>query len=327
VTIPTTPSVVHRVRWTSSAARVAVCCSALLCSGCGGSNEPGAAGPELIFGRTGAGPGEFNYPRAAAFSPDVRLYVVDKGGRVQCLDADGAFLLDWKLPAIEQGKPTGIGIGPDGRVFLADTHYGRVLIYDRAGHLVYTLGEPGTGPGQFLLPTDVAIDADGTIYVSEYGGNDRISKFAPDYRFLLDSGGKSAGPGKLERPQSIWIAPDHTFWVADACNHRICRFSPDGDFLGAFGRAGSAPGELRFPYNIAMLSDGTLVVAEYGNNRVQRFTVYGESLGTWGTAGRHPGQLAYPWALAVAPDDRVFVVDSGSNRVQVIDGASSRTWR
>ncbi len=287
---------------------------------------PGTLPPQLVFGSTGMGPGEFNYPRAAAIGPDHLLYVVDKGGRLQAFTQRGAFVRDWTMPQTRAGKPTGLGIAPDGRVFAADTHYHRVVIFAADGALVRMFGSEGDGPGQFRLPTDVAIDHTGRVYVSEYGGNDRISRFSAELEFEGSFGGRDAGDARLERPQSLLIAPDGTVWVADACNHRICHFAPDGEFLGAFGRAGHALGELWFPYSIDMLSDGTLVVCEYGNNRVQRFTPQGRSLGVWGSAGRDPGQLAYPWALAVGDDDRIFVIDSGNNRVQVIAGNGWRTW-
>ena len=270
---------------------------------------------------------EFNYPRAAAIGPNRHIYIVDKAGRIQALTQTGEFVLDWRTPEIDAGKPTGIGIAPDGTVYAADTHYARVLYYSPEGQLQGQFGTFGEGPGQFRLPTDVAVDAAGFIYVSEYGGNDRVSKFTPQHEYLFSFGGHDAGDASMERPQSLLVAPDRTLWIADACNHRICHFDLEGQFLGSFGRPGQKLGELWFPYNVDRLSDGTLVVSEYGNNRVQRFDPRnGESLGVWGAAGRRPGQLAYPWALAVGEEDHVLVIDSGNNRVQVIDGASRGTW-
>jgi DNA-binding beta-propeller fold protein YncE len=294
--------------------------------GCRRDTTPGTLPPLLLFGRTGMGPGEFNYPRAAAIGGERCLYVVDKGGRIQALTQSGEFVLAWQMPEITAGKPTGLGTAPGGKLYVADTHYSRVLIFTPDGQLLGQFGTHGEGPGEFLLPTDVAVDPGGFIYVAEYGGNDRISKFSPEHEYLFSFGGPDAAEARLQRPQTLLLAPDSTLWVADACNHRICHFDADGRFLGAFGRRGRELGELWFPYGVDRLSDGTLVVCEYGNNRVQRFDEAGRSLGTWGAAGRRPGQLAYPWAVVVGDDDRVFIIDSGNNRVQVIAGRSSRTW-
>ncbi len=273
--------------------------------------------PRLLFGRSGLGPGEFNYPRATALGPDGLLYVVDKAARIQVFQPDGTYVREWKMPADDAGRPTGLGIAPDGRVFAADTHYSRVVVFSPEGTLLELFGSYGDGPGRFRLPTDVAIAPDGTIYVSEYGGNDRITVYDSDWRFLRQIG----GPGTettFQRPQAVFVGPDGTLWVADSCNHRICAFDPDGTLRGTFGQPGGQAGDLRFPYNVEVLPDGTLVVCEFGNNRVQRLARDGRSLGVWGGPGRDPGRLAYPWALTVV-DDRVFIVDSGNCRVQAIE--------
>lgn len=295
-------------------------------AGCDQRTEQGTA-PLMVFGRTGMGVGEFSYPRAAVADSDGLIYIVDKTARIQCYRADGEIVRFWRTPARDAGKPTGLGVGRDGSVYVADTHYSRVLVYDSQGTLVDQFGSFGQEPGQFGLPTDVAVGPDDCIYVSEYGLTDRVSKFSAGHEFLLSFGGPDAGSASLRRPQGLLIDADGTVWVADACNHRICHFDANGRSLGAFGRSGSAPGELRFPYSIDLLSDGTFVVAEYGNARVQRFDRGGQSLGIWGTAGRAPGQLAYPWAAVVLPGDRVAVLDSGNNRVQIIAGAGRDTWR
>jgi DNA-binding beta-propeller fold protein YncE len=300
---------------------------AALCLPACDESPPQAAGVQLVVGRTGFGPREFSYPRAAVLDPRGRLYVVDKAARIQCFTPELAFVCAWRMPAWDAGKPTGLGIGPDGRVYAADTHYSRVVVFEPDGRLVQQFGTRGQGPGQFLLPTDVAVDQDGFVYVAEYGGNDRISKFTPDLRYLFSFGRPGAGPGELQRPQSLLLDADGTLWVADACNHRICHFTRDGDYLGSFGESGTGLGQLRFPYGIDRLSDGTLLVCEYGNNRLQRFDRAGHALGVWGTPGRHRGQLAYPWALAVGAHDRVYIVDSGNNRIQVLDATAPGVWQ
>ena len=70
---------------------------------------------------------------------------------------------------------------------VADTHYFQVLVYSPQGKLLRTLGgKKGEKPGEFGFVTGTAQDAQGNLYVSEYGEYDRIQKFAPDGRFLLN---------------------------------------------------------------------------------------------------------------------------------------------
>ena len=73
----------------------------------------------------------------------------------------------------------------NGDIYVADTHYHRVLIFSAAGEPIGSFGSFGQGDGEFIYPTDIAFSGDGRIFVSEYGGNDRISAFTEDGEFLF----------------------------------------------------------------------------------------------------------------------------------------------
>ncbi len=271
-----------------------------------------------VFGGVGLGTGAFSYPRAITAEPGGAIFVVDKSGRVQRFDSEGTFETVWRMPETALGKPVGMTVHPDGRLFVADTHYSRVMIFDRDGVLCGSFGREGLGDGEFQLPTDVAVDARGYIYVSEYGGNDRITKWSPDLAFITALGDGLIEGKRLSRPAGIDIDSEQTLWVADACNHRIVRLSLDGEVLATFGRFGSQPGELRYPYDLSVVPDGTIMVCEYEGNRLQWFSKDGRSLRVWGRTGRAPGELFAPWGATYGPRGNVYVVDSLNSRVQVI---------
>lgn len=302
----------------SAAPRLAALCAALLLLPVGCS-KPSISGrsAEKIIGDHGLGPGQFVHPRAIAAAPDGCIFVVDKTARVQRFSAEGEFETRWQMPQWDFGKPTGLFVDSAGRVLVADTHYHRVMIFDRDGRVLGQFGEEGEGPGQLIFPTDVVVDAEGNYFVSEYGGNDRISRFTPDFKYVKSFGGRDAGEAALNRPQAMMLDADGVLWVADSCNHRICRFSRDGELLGSFGKPGELPGQVEYPYDFAFCPDGSVLVSEFGNNRLQRFDRAGKSLEMWGSAGRKPGQLASPWGVALGKDGRVYVVDYLNHRVQM----------
>lgn len=287
----------------------------LLLPGCSKSSAP-----EAIWCDTGVGPAQVVYPRAITYSPtDGTFFVVDRMARVQHLDARGKYLNEWRMPEHKMGKPVGISVGPDGNIYIPDTHYQRVCVYTPEGHLLRQWGSFGDGPGQFIYPTDVAFDAKGRIFVSEYGDHDRIQVFDAEGNYLYEFGKFGKGDGEFSRPQSMLIDGD-LLYVTDACNHRINVFKTDGTFVRNMGQVGSGLGQFRFPYGLAQDREGHLVVCEFGNNRVQLLDKdTGRGLKTWGSAGREPGQLAYPWAVAVDKDNRVVAVDAGNNRLQVFE--------
>lgn len=315
--------------------------------GCGDMGDSGGEARPLevlaSFGEVGLSPGQFSYPRA--MDTDGRaLWVIDKAARVQRIDpATGRYLGGWTMPEYDLGKPTGVTVapGPEGEpcVYVADTHYHRVMVYRAAdaapaaeARPIASFGEYGEGPGQFVYPTDIAVvaDADGRaerIYVSEYGGNDRVSVYDARFKFLFSFGafGSSGDAERIEfnRPQSVVIDRGRgELVVTDACNQRIGRFTLGGElvrWIGSPDAAGDGPGQFRYPYGVSLLDDGTALVAEFGNHRVQRIDLEtGESLGLFGTAGRGKGELANPWAVA-AVGETAYVLDSGNNRVLAFD--------
>lgn len=289
--------------------------SMFLLTGCGDGGKP-----QAIWCETGVGPGQVVYPRGIAYSRfDDTFFVVDRMARIQHLDRAGRMLNEWRMPDWRQGKPVGLAVGPDGNLWVPDTHYHRVMVYTPQGRLVKNWGSIGTGPGEFIFPTDVAFDAKGRVFVSEYGDHDRIQVFDQEGRYLYEIGSFGQGDGQFARPESMVIEGD-MIYLTDACNHRIVVFKTDGTFVRNMGRVGSGPGEFRFPYGLAMDSRGRLVVCEFGNSRVQLIDKQtGRCLGIWGTSGREPGQFAYPWGVAVDQRDRVVAVDSGNNRLQVFE--------
>ncbi|MCP4592845.1 MAG: 6-bladed beta-propeller [bacterium] len=287
---------------------------------CAGCDPPALSdnGVVGVFGGQGLGPGEFSYPRAIAVAQDGTLFVVDKSARIQRFDPEGVFETSWRTPDKQAGKPVGLMVHPDGRLFVADTHYSRVLVYDDEGKLLSQFGEQGRGPGQFELPTDVAIDAEGCIYVGEYNGNDRITKWSPRLEFMQAFGGGLIEGIELARPAALDIDEEQTLWVADACNHRIVRFDLEGRVLRVFGTMGRGPGELRYPYDLTVVDANTIMVCEYGNSRLQWFDKQGQSLGVWGGEGRGLGNLWAPWSAEIGPKGRIYVVDSLNSRIQIV---------
>src|SRR5262249_36022994 len=143
-----------------------------------------------VWGRRGISDGRLQKPRALAISADDLLYIVDMTARIQVFTTSGEFVRGWQTPIHENGRPTGISIDHNGNVLVADTHYFRLLTYSPEGKLLDTLGGVNGGaPGEFGFLTDALEDSEGNLYVSEYGEYDRIQKFSPDHKFLLEWGG------------------------------------------------------------------------------------------------------------------------------------------
>ena len=181
------------------------------CALAGGCLAPG--GPQLgrlekVWGRRGGTPGRLNRPRAIAIDRQDQLYIVDMTPRIQVFTGDGEYLRGWQTPAFANGRPSGLSFASDGNLLVADTHYFRMLVYTPEGTLLENRtigGQCGGEPGQFSFVTDCVQDSQGDYFIAEYGEYDRIQKFTPDGKFLLQWGGHGHELGQFLRPQKMAI--------------------------------------------------------------------------------------------------------------------------
>ena len=63
------------------------------------------------------------------------------------------------MPAWSQGKPVGMSIGPDGNLWVPDTHYSRVIVMSPKGDVLKQFGKEGKKPGEFIYPSEIAFDS------------------------------------------------------------------------------------------------------------------------------------------------------------------------
>jgi DNA-binding beta-propeller fold protein YncE len=312
------------VRPTSSAFRRILWLLLVACLAAAAGCEQNAASTgklEIVWGERGVNDGQFQKPRAIAIDSKDQLYIVDMTARIQVFTPDGKFLRSWRTPESKNGKPSGLSFDNEGNLLVADTHYFRMLVYTPEGDLLpkRTIGgKNGQGPGEFGFVTHAVQDRHGNYYIAEYGEYDRVQKFSPEGKFLLQWGGHGSEPGQFIRPQKLAIDEEDHVWVADACNHRIQVFDATGDeakLTRIWGEQGTEPGKLSYPYGLWLDHHGHLYVAEFGNHRVQKFTLDGQSLGTFGGAGRKPGELDQPWGLVLDSRGRVHILDTYNHRV------------
>lgn len=275
-----------------------------------------------LFGEAGRQPGQFSRPRAVAFTKSGLVVAVDRTGRLQLFDAaNWEFVRQWRFPDYNNGTPTGVTVDSnDDTIWVADTHYSRILHYDQQGNLLTRFGEAGENPGQMIFPTDVCPDPDGkTLWISEYGRRNRILKFTRDGQFIAEWGSQLYEAEELGRPMAICLSGDAALlYVIDAGNNRVAVYDREGKLQRKFGSDGAEPGQLKYPLDMAIAPDGTLFIAEYGNSRISHFSTSGEFLGVWGEPGHAAGQLFLPWGCAVSDRGELLIADTNNQRLQLL---------
>lgn len=206
-------------------------------------------------------------------------------------------------------KPYGLAVH-QGAVYVVDTRGNGYAIFDVANGRSRFIRP--TGAGALSKPINIAIDADGTRYLTDTG-RDQVLVFDSRERFQ-----HAFGTEGQFRPAGLAIAGSRLY-VSDVLNHQVHVLDKlTGDVLFSFGDPGSAPGQFFHPTNLAIGVDGSVYVADQSNFRLQQFSAEGEFIRVIGEAGAVPGKFARPKGIAIDKEDRIYVVDAAFQNVQIL---------
>lgn len=196
------------------------------------------------FGADGMPEGWWFGRVSAIAATDDEVFVAHRGPAgdpIVVFGRDGQYRRSWGRDLFL--LPHGLRLAPDGSIWATDCDRHQVYRFDLQGRLLLTLGTrdtKGCTPDTFDMPTDMAVAADGTIYVADGYGNSRIVRFAPDGRYLGEWGRKGRGPGEFDTPHSVVIGPDGLVYVSDRHNHRFQVFQADGTYVREIHGLGAA---------------------------------------------------------------------------------------
>ncbi len=95
--------------------------------------------------------------------------------------------------------------------------------------------------------------------------------------------------------------------------------SASGKLVRRIGKRGSEPGQFNYPTYITLLSGRRFAVVDTGNFRVQLFNYKGKFLRTFGKLGDRPGEFSRPKGITVDSDGNLYVVDGAFGNIQVFN--------
>ena len=133
-----------------------------------------------VWGERGDGPGEFNFPTYIAVSMG-KLFVADTvNARVQVLSSSsGRHLATVGKLGMFVGnmvRPKGVAVDGEGNIYVVESYYDHLLIYNSKGQFLMAIGGVGSAAGQFHLPAGVWVDRHNRVFVADTL-NARVSVF------------------------------------------------------------------------------------------------------------------------------------------------------
>jgi uncharacterized protein (TIGR03437 family) len=299
-------------------------------------------------------------PYAVALDAEGTLYVADTGNqRVVRIGNDGRAVTIAGFGSLD--RPEGVAVDSTGTVYVADTFNGKVRRIGGDGTLITVAGAGSTGVfggdnnpavnAGISLPTDIAFDAQGSLYVADFG-NARVRKITAGIISTI-AGATNGAPEvegepilsvRLEGPTGIAIDRNGTLYFAEGGvgsgsglaqgTYRVWTSSAAGTLAAVAGNGApsfsgdggsSVSAQLNTAADVAVAADGTLYIADTGNQRVRRVdpdgaitTILGNGTPGFAVEFGAPGSamLHTPRGIAVDPGGAVTVADTGNSRVR-----------
>lgn len=239
------------------------------------------------------GEGLFKRPHGMFIGPDDSVYCIDDWGHalykfttdgdltltIETTDhpADTGYKRDRQETLLRAGPPfcypTGVALSQQGEIYVSDG-YGNTRLHKFTpdGQLIYSIGDPGDGPGQFNIPHSVCVDQSGLVYVADRM-NSRIQIFTPEGEYVTEwREVRRPDDMCLDAEGHMYVAelgyimqPDEDGWRPDPSmpSGRITVRALSGEILAEWGPPDPQGADLYYaPHNIAINSRGDLYVGE-----------------------------------------------------------------
>ena len=246
-------------------------------------------------------------------------------------------------------SPASMAIDSAGNIFVADTYNYTIRKITPAG-MVSTLagaaGSQGYANGQgaaarFYLPTHVAVDSSGNVYVTE-DTKHAIRKITPEglvsaFAGTAASSGHDDGPvatALFSNPGGMVADSLGNLYLADSNNGSIRKITPEGivsTLAGNWGHSGCDDGQgtdalFYYPYELAVDSLNNLYAVDYAAQTVRKITPGGlvsTLAGLCQNSGSSDGDGANarfysPASVAVDKLGNVYVADYSNYTVRKI---------
>ncbi|NOY62345.1 MAG: hypothetical protein GXP10_04180 [Gammaproteobacteria bacterium] len=192
---------------------------------------------------------------------DLSFYITDTtGGRVLYFDKQGNLI---RIFEDKLNLSQAVGVTVDdarGYVFVGDSAYDYVVVFNLLGGILEAIGTRGDKPGEIRGLTAVTAGPDG-LYVGARL-SERAQVFGMDGSYLY-----SLQRETVVFPTAIVVDEDNRVYISDYMDNTI-KVYRDGLLVSTYGGTGNAPGRFKRITDM-WLDEGYLYVTDSLNRRIQ----------------------------------------------------------
>jgi sugar lactone lactonase YvrE len=242
-------------------------------------------------------------------------------------------------------NPAGMASDANGNIYVCDvfnnrirkiTPDGTVTTIAGDGNAGYTTQETPALQAEFYAPQGLAVDAQGNVFVADYGNNvireivaatNTVKTYAGNgYVGYVD--GDALKTAEFNGPCALAIDANNIIYVADRNNNAIRKINTNGTTntvagtkaAGYFNTTQNAANLVyayfRSPSGLALDANGNIYVADIGNSAIRKIT----SAGVVTTIAGGPGQsslLGSPAALAMDKQGNFLIADESGRIIEL----------
>ena len=197
------------------------------------------------------GEGALGFPVNIAVDSDGTRYIVDTGRDKVLVYKDDKYV--GAIGKQGETKPGGVALYKD-RIYVTDKLNHCVHVYAKADrHELFTFAKESSNQAALLFqPTNIAIDAQGHIRVSDTGGC-VVNTYDSEGKYLATIGKSGLEPGTFARPKGVAVDREDRTYVVDAATQVIQLFDNQGRVLMDFGNPSTTGGgQTGLPAGIAV---------------------------------------------------------------------------
>ena len=210
--------------------------------------------------------------------------------------------------------PLNLAVDSDGACYVADAGREQVVVFDKNGNYLFTIGKQGE-----MKPRDVAINKD-RIYIADLQKHSVhvLDKATRNVLFDIPRSGDETNKSRvLFTPTNLGLDTKGNLYVSDTGAFRVQVYDTNGNFVRSVGEMGDGLGQFARVKGIALDRQNRLYAADAMSQVIQIFDDEGKLLTWFGEPGSDNKIQNLPAKVALDYDDVPFFERYASPKFKV----------